>query len=278
MPGRRVRGLFGPVERWIHHFLLGLLLVGAGWFGWSAQLHGAVAVPLRFNNLVFVAVLMASIPANMLLILPLRLLLSRGGDRVIWIVNPARTSTYQTAEPVETVLARARSRMEALGFTIEAGDAAGSVQRLLFRKAKQKKVVKFTEHAFTGELAARREGPATRVDTTLVFEDTVVIESGEGERLRALARYLSGAEDKLQVATMPFTMVCGVVIAIAQLGLRPVAAFEPWLAPNGVSISLAAIGMILLGGHPILRDRAENHGLWLGLLGLGAAVLPVLVR
>lgn len=279
LAGFRRSGLAGRVERWIHHCLIGLLSAGAGWFAWSLQVRGVDVgiVPWRFNNLVFVGVLVASIPATMLLVLPLRLLLARGNGRVLWIVNPARTVAHRTTESEETVVARARSRLEELGFSVETGDADAG-QRLLFRKAKEKQVVQFSAHAFTGELTARREGSSTRVDATLVFEDTVVVETGEGERLQALARYLAGEAEDLKVATMPFTMVCGVVIALAQVALRPVAALEPWLVQHGLSLSLAAVGMIVLGGHPILRNRAENYGLSLGLLGLGAAVLPLLVR
>jgi uncharacterized membrane protein len=113
------------------------------------------------------------------------------------------------------------------------------------------------------------------VITRLVFQDTIVLESGEQERLTALARYISGATDELNVASLPFTMLCGVVIALLNLGLWPVPAARLWLEPHQLNIALAALAMMLVGGFPIVRKRAENHGLLLGLLGLVATILPL---
>lgn len=264
------------MERRIHRSLLGLVLLSAGTYGWQAFLPGdAFPVSWHFHRGVFVAVMMGSIPATILLVLPLRLLLGRGRDRLVWIVKPARTFLHQSDQPVDGVLARARTRLEQLGFTCEAADGAAGTPRVVFHKAKAPKVVKFTDHAFSGGLTLRREGGATHAEATIVFEDTVVVETGESDRILALARYLVGAEPELRTATIPFTLVCGVVIAVSQALLRPIPALEPWMAYHALSITLAAVGMILLGGYPILQNRSENYGVGLGLVGLVTALFPL---
>ncbi len=252
------------------------MLVSAGAYGWHAHLVGAgFPVSWHFDRAVFVAVMFGSIPASVLLMLPLRLLLSRGRGRLVWIVSPARSFTHQSDAPVETVLERARTRLEQLGFTCEAVDGTAGSTRLVFHKPKAPKVVKFTDHAFSGGLTLRPDGAATQAEATIVFEDTIVVETGESDRMLALARYLVGAEDELKAATIPFTLACGVVIAVVTALLRPVPALEPWMSSQALSLSLASVGMILFGGYPILKNRAENYGLGLAAVGLLAAVLPL---
>jgi len=265
------------MERRLYHGLLGLMLVALLWGGfhvYTTGIHG-FSGGIRFNRFVFLMVMMGSIPVTMLLMLPLRMILCGQLTGIFWIKHPSKTVEHETADPVGLVAQKARQRLDGLGFVVTGEEGTDTERRLLLGKGKKEKVTGFIDHAFTGELLARQESGRSQVVTRLVFEDTIVVESGEQERLAALARYISGASDELRVPVLPFTMVCGVTIAVLNLGLWPVASVRPWLAPFELSIALAAVGLILFGGYPIVSKRAENHGLLLGLLGLAAAVLPV---
>ncbi|MBL9216761.1 MAG: hypothetical protein JNG83_14890 [Opitutaceae bacterium] len=266
------------MEKHLYRGALVLLLAAMVWFGVfaaSPEAHSSIG-SVRFNRALFVGVMLGSIPATVLLFLPLRVLLARAGGRVIWIKHPTKTIDETVDLPLESVLAEATRRLGELGFTLESSEATATEARIVFSKPKSPKVVRFVEHAFKGEWVARRESGRTRVVTTLVFQDIILLESGESERLHALARYLGGVAPVLQVATLPFTLVCGIVIALTNLALLPVDSLRPWLTPNQPAIVLGALGMILLGGYPILKHRGENHGLPLGVLGVVATLLPLI--
>jgi hypothetical protein len=267
------------MERRLYWGLLGLLMAALGWFGVSSAVSGAhePLAPVRFDRLVFVAVMMGSIPVTIFVFIPLRLLLRAPGGRMFWIKHPSRTIEHLGREPATEAVARAQERLTALGFTVEPPAVGEAGTLMLFRKAKAKEVVSFVDHAFGGELLVSPGAGGTRVIATVTFEDIVVVESGERERLAALAGYVAGAVTELKVAVLPFTMLCGVIIAIGNLILWPVPGLHPWLAAHELSIALAAVGMILFGSYPILRNRAENYGLPLALLGLAAAFLPMML-
>ena len=266
------------MERQLYRWMPVLLLVALGWFGVAAFSPGTGGWlgPLRFHQGVFVLVMFGSIPATILLFLPLRLTLGAPRGRLFWIKHPAQTVEHVTGDPVSTIASQARTRLEQLGFTVQSTEENGAQTKILFNKPKEKKVVRFIDHALAGELLLRRETGRTKVRTTVTFLDTVVLESGEYERMAALGRYVAGSVAELNVAVLPFTMLNGVVIATVNLMLLSVASWRTRLAPHELDITLAAVGLILFGGLPILRNRGENYGLLLGLLGLGAAILPLL--
>jgi len=269
------------MERRLYWGMFGLLLAALGGFGFSVMGSGVgdgVELPhFGFNRLVFVGVMVASIPFTVLLFVPVRLLVRAPGGRMFWIKHPTRLQEHVGPEPSAAVAGQARQRLEALGFTVEAADSGEAGARILFHKAKAENVVSFVDHAFNGELLVASEGNGTRAIATVTFADTIVVESGETERLAAFAGYLAGARPRLEVAVLPFTMTCGVVIAMTNLVLCAIPAWRPWVVPHGLSIALAAAGLILFGGYPILRKRGESYGLPLGLLGLAAAFVPLLV-
>lgn len=259
--------------------MFALLLLAAGWFAIrnSVADFSAGYRLLAFNRTVFITAMLLSMPTTVLLFLPVRMLMSGSGKRVFWIKHPARTIEEWTDEPLDKIGQTARQRLDALGFTVHLAEESPDGARILFTKPKAEKVVRFVDHAFDGELVVRRASGRNQLSATVVFRDIVLVESGESERLAALARYLAGATTDLQVAILPFTMLCGVVIAALNLALLPVDGLRPWLGSQQLSIALAAVGLILFGGFPILRNRGENYGLPLGVLGLTGAVLPLLL-
>lgn len=265
------------MERRLYQGLIGLLLVAFLLGGFHAFRNGIhpFSSGIMFHQPVFLGVMMASIPVTVLLMLPLRMILCGQRTGIFWIKHPSKTVEHETADPVGLVVTNARKRLELLGFVVTGEEGTDTERRLLLGKEKKEKVTAFIDHGFSGELLVRQESGRSRVLTRMVFEDTIVLESGEQERLAALARYLSGASNELSVSILPFTMVCGVTIAVINLGLWPVDAIRPWLAPYELTIALAAAGLILFGGYPLLTKRDENHGLPLGLLGLAAAFLPL---
>ena len=266
------------MERRVYRGMLGLLLLALGVFVWSAWTRGAhgVVFEARFHRWAFTAVMLASIPGTMLLMAGLRLVLgASAGGRMFWIKHPARTVLRETDEDVAVILQRAEARLAALGFTVVPGDASGATRRLVFSKPKLPKVERFVDHPLQGELEVQRDHGRTRAAATLIFQDIIVVDSGEFERLDAIAGYILGSTEELNVPTLPFTMVCGVMIAVANAGLWPVAAARTWLVAEQFSVMFAAVAMILFGGYTIVSHRKESHGLLLGVLGLVAAITPL---
>jgi hypothetical protein len=217
----------------------------------------------------------ASIPGTLLLMGALRLLLGGFGRRGFWIKHPAATVAHESVETPGTILKEASQRLAALGFVVEEAESSGEGRRLRFSKPKQKHVARFIDNAFTGELTVGPAQGVTPATATVVFRDIVLVESGESERLGNLAGYLLGVGDTLEVKTLPFTMLCGVVLATVNLALWPVPALHGWLAAQQLAFGLGAGGMILIGGYTIVRHPRESHGALLGALGMMAAVAPL---
>jgi len=266
------------MERRIYRGIVGLLVLALGLFVWAASMretHG-VLFEARYHQGIFAVVMIASIPATMVLMAALRLGLgASAGGRAFWIKHPTRTVTHESGEDVAAVVARAEQRLAALGFTVVPGDASGASRRLVFSKTKEPKVERFVDHALQGELEVRRDNGRTRASATLIFQDIVVVDSGEFERLDAIAGYILGATEELNVPTLPFTMVCGVIIAVVNAALWPVPAVRSWLVSEQYSIMFGAVAMIVFGGYTVITHRKESHGLLLGALGLVAALAPL---
>ena len=263
------------MEKWLQRTVIVLLAAAVGHYIWHFHFSGASTFPVawRFNHVVFTAAMMLSIPATVILLSPFRILLGGMGGRIIWLVNPARTVAMRISRPPELVLQQAKQRLLKMDFLVEEEPSAAK-GRLLFHRKKGEAVHSFIEHSFSGEVRAVRSGEASEVAVTLLLEETLVIETGELERMRLLAGYIGGEADELNIATLPFTLLCGVVLSLINISLLPFEAFQAWLVPHQLSLNLGVAGLILMGGYPIITKPKESYGWPLGLMGLLAALLP----
>jgi hypothetical protein len=227
-----------------------------------------------YSSVAFVLTLFLSIPVTIFVLMLVRLSLGSDGGRIFWVEKP--TIRQPVAESVTpALLAIMRARLTDEGFTVSEFPPGPGGVGLVFRKPAAAKVVHFLDHAFDGSITEERAAGVAQHVVTLRFNDTLLLESGEHARLAQLAGYFSGARDKFEVTTTPFTLVCGYVMGLAGLLVFASAAIvHSSHAGKMYSAAMASFVLIAVGAWPLLRRRAGLRGVRLAGLGLALCAIP----
>ena len=112
-----------------------------------------------------------------------------------------------------------------------------------------------------------------RVRTT--FDDTLLLETGEFERIRALCNYLALQAPQFSYQSVPLTVYCGVNLAFVTAILATVPYLNR-LVGNLVltCLTTGAAGMILAALLLMQRKKEHIFGYRLAFAGLYLASLP----
>jgi hypothetical protein len=174
-------------------------------------------------------VLLASIPAALLAELLVEVGAALAAGRVprpgIFLRNATGVATSALPDPPDAVAPRVVERLDALGFTalthtpvwppgvleIRSGKRADPLQQA-FLDGKFAAVV--TLAPLAGPLP---EQTGTAAAATVTFLDTIVIDTGERERLRRTAEHLCLRDAELSVPTVPFIAYAGLMLTWAPL-------------------------------------------------------------
>ena len=251
-----------------------LIVVGAP----LAVLMPPDGVMFVYRNYVFVIGLFLSIPLTLLVALVLRWVATGHLRQILWIKQPSVSVRLERAAAAAETAVLLRQRLAACGFAVkeEAGPAGEAV--FDFVKPKAPRTYSFIDHGFRGTISLAGADARTEAAVTLTFDDVVLIESGEYDRLRALARYLVGLEAGLTARQAPLTLLNGATLAMANLLILILGLLDhPAWVPPTFSTSLAAAALCVWGLVVVLKDREHLEGLGLGAAGLAAAVVPFLM-
>src|SRR5437868_6406981 len=142
--------------------------------------------------------MVAGAPAAMLMELLIEVAAALLRGRVprlgLMLKHPAAMATNAPPEPVDAAMARVAQRLAALGFTHEAHVPADRPGAVVVRASKtaDARQQAFLDHKFEAVvmLSPSTAGPGTDVAATVSQIDTILIDTGERERLRRLAEYL----------------------------------------------------------------------------------------
>ena len=257
-------------------FWLGIVMLAAG-VPWI-MLHRPDEMVFVYRHAVFTFGLFGSIPLTILVTLALRWTFNTSRDRLFWITNPAVTAQLLCPATATDIPGLVRKRLAGLGFA--ARELSGSGGEVLFdiTKAKADAIHSFIDHAFRGTITLRSAGSRSEASVYLTFVDTLIIETGEFAKLRALAAYLAGTSDSYVIRQAPFTLITGATLALANLAALAdaLARGAPW-ADAALTVSIAAASLCAWGLAVVIRDRANLEGIGLGAVGIGAAGVPYLM-
>ena len=194
-----------------------------------------------FNPFVFSIFCFVSIPLSLLVDAVLIKLFDTTSSLRFWVVKPADEVRHLLSMPVQngevlfedlqqrtrlkSILDMTQARLEELGFEspVTADASGGSV--IAFRKAKRDPVLSFIDHSFFGEAQVRLLGAAVEVRVRTTFDDTLLLETGEFERIRALGNYISLKSPKFSYQNVPLIVYCGVNLAL----VTSIVAMVPYL-------------------------------------------------
>jgi hypothetical protein len=172
---------------------------------------------------------MASIPAALLAELIVEVVAALVAGRVprpgIFLRDATGVATSALPEPPDVVAPRVVERLEALGFTALTHTPVGPPGVLEIRSGKRADPLQqaFLDGKFSAVVTlAPLPGPlpeqtGTAAAATVTFLDTIVIDTGERERLRRTAEHLCLRDAELSVPTVPFTAYAGLMLAWAPL-------------------------------------------------------------
>jgi hypothetical protein len=248
-----------------------------------------------FHPVPFTVILFLSLPLAIVLDMALTKLFARGSPLRVWVVKPSEELTVLLPAPAEgndaafagllertylaQVVERIRGRLAEHRFESAVREEADGSRVITFRKGTDDPVVSFMDHSFSGEARVRTADSALEVHVRVTFEDTLIVETGEFEQMRALCRYLSLKSAELDYENVPHLLYCGLFLAFTMV----VVALAPSLyraagAQVLTCLSLGAAGTILSALVLMQRDKQHLFGYRLALAGLYLASLPFLYK
>lgn len=247
-----------------------------------------------FHPVPFTVALVASLPLSFLTDVVLTKLFAPGSPLRLWVVRPSEEVRHLLPAPAEgggeaafagllertylvQVLERVRARLSGHGFESAVLEEADGSVVITFRKGKSDPVMAFMDNSIFGEARVRPSDSAVEVRVRVTFDDTLIVETGEFEQMRALCRYLSLKSPELHYETVPHVLTCGLTLAFATTVVALVPALYRAAGTQVFTcLSLGAAGMILASLVLMRRDREHLIGYRLAFAGLYLASLPLL--
>jgi hypothetical protein len=191
-------------------------------------------------------------------------------ERKFWIKRPSVTVEYAIRGDPKRWLERHFKLLNEAGFFYSA-NAEGRQWRI--NKNKSGSVHSFNDHAFSGAVAVTEDNFGARASITLVFEDVVVIETGEFSKLDRLAHSLLGDETSDVEKGLPLTACCAVILGIASHAFFYAELIYKINLP-GFAAAFLAFGEALWMTAVILIKQKELIGLRITIAMIAAGGAP----
>lgn len=244
-----------------------------------------------FNPVPFTVVCALSIPLALVVDIVLIKMFDTTSGLRLWVVRPTDEARHLLSMPVQDgkvlfeellqktylkkIVQQIQARLAEFGFESDITTDASDASVITFRKAKQNPILSFIDHSFFGEAHVKLLGSAVDVYVRTTFDDTLILETGEFERIRALCNYLALKTQQFSYQCVPLTLYCGVNLAF----LTAIVATIPYFSRHFgnlllTCLALAALGMIVAGLVLMQRKKEHLFGYRLAFAGLYLASVP----
>lgn len=248
-----------------------------------------------FDPLTFPLVLIVSLPVSFLTDLAMTKLFAAGSPLRFWVVRPTEEIRHllpaQSVDGgaglagllertyLDQVADRIADRLRAHRFECEVRREATGARVVSFRKGKTEPMLAFMDNAIFGEARVGPTESAVEVHVRVTFDDTIILETGEFEQMRALCRYLALKSPELDYASVPQVLYCGLILAFAGALVTLVPSLYSAAGAQVLTcLSLGAAGMVLAALVLMQKDRKHLFGYRLAFAGLYLASLPFLYK
>ena len=261
---------------------------------------------------IWLLVLLAALPLTLALHLLVDALaaLARGHlpTARLFVKHPTASASNHLAGPPEAAARQVAERMQALGFHADVAPApendspegtwdaqgaegtaatqdVGAAPAVHVRAAKAATPhgQSFLDAAFEAKVrAAGSDGDAgerTRVEATVTQLTTLILDTGESQRLRGLAEYFCLRSDRFEAPVVPFLAYWGATLAWgAVLGAALMRPHAWWQQTAVVASSFTGTALCVVALVQAWRRPAELFGVPLALASVAAALMPYAVR
>ncbi len=195
-----------------------------------------------------------------------------------WLVNPSVEYSGRAMGSVKGCTQAIEKKLTHLGFQTEILQVSSPDpdDRLIqFNKTANKPIQNFLDHAFSGQVQIVPGFNGVEIKTKLTMEDTLILESGELNKLHQISEFIALKTTELKMQGVPFTLYCGLVFAYATIvaGLCLSIGFKINTAVFN-SLSLSAIGTLVLSLFFSFKNGKDFIGWRLLFSGLYLATVP----
>lgn len=195
-----------------------------------------------------------------------------------WVVNPSVEYRNRAQGSVRGCTQAIEQKLKHLGFQTEISQnfkADREGQLIQFQKSAKKPVHHFLDHAFSGKVTLTPAFNSVDIHAQLTFEDTLILETGEKNKLQAISEFIALKAPELRMKGVPFTLYCGLIFAYATIitGFFISIGWSPNYAVFN-SLALSGIGSILLSLFFSFKNGKDFMGWRLVFSGLYLAAMP----
>jgi hypothetical protein len=199
-------------------------------------------------------------------------------DFKFWVVNPVAECKNPAIGSIEDCTRSVEKKLNHLGFKTKICPDVSSkpdCQIIKFDKSKKKHISHFLDHGFSGKVVLDPSLNGVDIYAQLKFEDTLIVETGETNKMYAICEFITLKNPELKMKGVPFTLCCGLIVAYATV----ITSFFVKTGGNlnydlFNSLALTGIGMILLSLFFTFKNGRDFMSWRLAFSGLYLAAMP----
>lgn len=159
-----------------------------------------------------------------------------------------------------------------MGFMPTAWSTDGEWQIMNFYKPKATQTHQFLDHMFNGRVCYALAPNGVQVAVNLIFQDTLLMETGEFKKMKALCEHIALASDQFTYKTIPLTIISGLMMSYISIGIVLYCGIHQ-ASEYPIFVPILAAMQSATGLFTALTDRARIQGAKLAVMGIGISVI-----
>ncbi|UCH92103.1 MAG: hypothetical protein JSV88_17635 [Candidatus Aminicenantes bacterium] len=189
--------------------------------------------------------------------------------------HPKYEFTTASSMEFDNAVKEIEHRLKSMGFSVNEMKESDSLTVLRFGKEKPVMVHSFMDNAIQGSVRIEKKFTKPDIAVEVIYQDILLIDSGESEAMNALARYISLYTERFVQYNINMTLTAGTLVSFISnillfLHYFGIKRFAPSLL---ISVSLGAIGLVAFGLFFTFRDRKHLIGARFGIAAVYLALL-----
>lgn len=198
-------------------------------------------------------------------------------SRSFFVKHPSETSSCEIRQDIKSIVGELMHRINGEGFRIDnlEGEDADSVTEMYYSKKKKGHVSKWEDHSFSGVIKIEPTPYGCRVTNTLTLLDTLVVETGERQRLQATCNHLMLQTSESNYFDIPFMVHYCLALSYIGILVGFINKFVPTV-PLGLMGAACLLGLLTspFGIFFIVRNRKHHIGFRLVFFSICLSLVP----
>ncbi|MBD2486352.1 hypothetical protein [Aulosira sp. FACHB-615] len=255
-----------------------LLVLISPWCIYSLKI---AKVTFAYNFFIYTLLPFLSIPIQLIVVIALVTVKEGKVPTKFWLIEPSAYSQNEIkANSLKSCITNISNKLNNLGFQFEILEDGDKSSCIAFRKEKDKRVLNFLGHAFSGKInLENQQGYLIKLEANIILHDTLLIETGELSKIQEICNSLclkrKSQETNIKHKDFPFVLSCGVTMSFITV---IVSVFNNlWYVVNNAwlfGVSTTAIGTILLTLFYLQKKQLSSFRYRLVFTGLYLGSIP----